>query len=237
MRWLVCLGFCVSSLLVSAQTAVNITADPHYHLLLQNDETRVFSFILPPSEQVYLRYEHSFLLIPLNDGELAIWSEGASPISHFLFHTAEVHFWIGNHVGGMRNDRSTRFRAVVVEFLNPKVVSYAYDETGQRTYAGGGVSLPVDPHLRFINSLAMGAAAASEVQLLPGDSFPPPPKVADELLIAVSDVDLKGKGDTDIRRSSGQVAWLAAGRTWDLTNHSSTPARFTAVYFWKQPAN
>ena len=50
-----------------------------------------------------------------------------------------------------------------------------------------GVNLPVDPHLKFINTLATGAAGASDVQLLAGDAFPPWPKEADELLIAVSD--------------------------------------------------
>ena len=72
----------------------------------------------------------------------------------------------------MRNDRPTDFRAVIVEFLNPKVVSYQYDpETGGLAYAGGGVNLPVDPHLKFINTLAMGAAGASTCSFWPGIHF------------------------------------------------------------------
>ena len=131
MKRLVFLTFLLCSAFAVAQTATDITADPHYHLLLQNDQARVFSFTLPPSEQVKVRYEHNFLFVPIQDGELVIWSEGASPLPHYVFHPGEVHFWMGGQASGMRNDRPTDFRAVIVEFLNPKVVSYQYDpETG-----------------------------------------------------------------------------------------------------------
>lgn len=229
---LLCSGFAV------AQTAVDMPEDPHYHLLMENDEARVFSFILPPREQVHVRYQHNFLFVPIQDGELVIWQEGASPVPHYVFHPGEIHLWVGGQASSMRNDRPTEFRAIVVEFLNPQVVSYQYEpETGALAYAGGGVNLPVDPHTKFINTLAMGAAAASDVQLLAGDSLPPWPKQADELLIAVSDLDLKAKGDAHIRKSPGRPVWIAAGRNWDLTNASNKPARFTAVAFWKESSN
>ncbi len=235
MKWLILLTFCASSWPAWAQTAADITAEPHYSLLLQNDQARVFSFALPPSEQVYVRYEHNFLFIPIQDGELVVWPEGASPVPHFRFHQGEVHFWVGSRVGGMRNDGPTEFQAVVVEFLNPKVTSYQYNsETGAMAYAGGGISPPIDPRAKFTNTLAMGAASVSDVQLLAGDSFPPPPKEGEELLIAATDVDLKGEGDTHIRRSAGEVLWIPAGRKWDLSNSSNAAIRFAAVSFWKQ---
>jgi len=238
MKPLLSLSLLLCSAFAVAQTATDITAEPHHHLLLQSDEARVFSFTLPPSEQAHVRYEHNFLFVPIQDGELVIWSEGTSPVPHYLFHPGEVHLWMGGQASGMRNDRPTDFRAVIVEFLNPKVVSYQYDaETGGLAYAGGGVNLPVDPHTKFIDTLAMGAASASDVQLLAGDSLPPPPKEADELLIAVSDLNLKGRRDAHIRKSPGELVWITAGRNWDLTNASSKPARFAAVAFWKQSGN
>jgi len=83
----------------------------------------------------------------------------------------------------------------------------------------------------------MGAAAASDVQTFGRGFTPALAEQADELLIAVSDLDLKAKGDAHIRKSPGRPVWIAAGRNWDLTNASNKPARFTAVAFWKESSN
>jgi hypothetical protein len=234
MKWLLIWCACLFAVAASAQTPVDMAADPHYHLLLQNDQVRVFRLDLAPTEETFVRYNHSYLFISLQNGELVMWTQGTSAIPHYLFHQGEVEFWLAGVEEGLRNDGPNVFRAVIVDFLNPKVSSYQYNDQGGWNYYGGGINQPVDPHAKFVESMLMGAATTSDVQLLNGDSFPPWPKQADELLIAVSDVDLQGKGDIHVRKSAGTPIWIPSGRTWDLTNASNAPARFTAVAFWKQ---
>ena len=234
MRWLFLLGLIVSASFAPAQTAAEISGEPHHRLLLENSEVRVFALTLAPREQAYVRHTHNFLFVPLQDGELVLWSAGTSAVQHFLFRRGQVHFWLGERVGGMRNDGSASFRAVIVEFLNPKVTSYGYQyQSGTWDYGSGAINAPVDPDAKFIDEMTVGAASVADVQLLTADTYPPPKKEADELLIAVTELDLKANDDTLIHKASGDVLWIPAGRTWPLTNVAGTAARFAVVALWK----
>ena len=213
-----------------AQTAADIASEPHHHPLLQDDQVRVFALTLKPTEQAYTRHEHNFLLVTLQDSELVIWSEGQSAIPHFRLPQAETRFVFGGHAIGFRNDRSTEYRGVIVEFLNPKVTTYGYQsQTGTWDYASGAINSPVDPHAKFMNGMQLGAASAVDVQLLGGDSFPAPDKASAELLIPLSEVDLRGQDDRHIRRAPGEIIWIPSERKAALVNSSAQPARFVDV--------
>ena len=88
---------------------------------------------------------------------------------------------------------------------------------------------PADPHTRFINTLSLGDATASDLQLLSSDPLPSPEKDDPELLVAVTDIDLKAGESERIRKSSGEVVWIPAGRKSKFINAASDPARLTAV--------
>lgn len=238
MRRLLFLGLILVASLASAQTPSDIAAEPHHHLLLKNRQVRVFALTLAPREQAFVRHTHNFLFVPLQDGELVLWSAGTSAVQHFTFRRGGAHFWMGARVAGMRNDASSPFRAVIVEFLNPKVTSYGYQyQTGTWDYGSGAINSPVDPDAKFMDEMAIGAASVADVQLLTADTYPPPAKPADELLIAISELYLKANDDALIHKSPGEVLWMPAGRTWPLTNIAGMRARFTVVDFWKAPGN
>jgi len=237
MRLRFLLLFLMLAWFASAQTAVDITAEPHHKLLLQNDQVRVFSVTLRPTEQAFVRHEHNFLWITLDDGELVMWSEGVSPVQHYLFPQGDVRFYMGGISFGLRNDRSSDYHGVMVEFLNPKVTSYSYQyQTTGWGFGSGAISPPVDPHVKFVDGMSLGAASASDVQLLAGDSLPPPEKEAAELIIPVTAIDLKLAGDRHIRKSPGEVTWMDPGRKSDLLNAGGGPIRFVVVELLTQPA-
>ncbi len=218
------------ALLASAQTAVDIAAEPHHHLLLQNDQVRVFALTLKPTEQSYTRHEHNFLLITLQDSELVIWSEGQSAVQSFRLPRAETRFVFGGRAVGFRNDRSEEYRGVIVEFLSPKVTTYGYQsQTGTWDYASGAINSPVDPHVKFMNGMQLGTASAVDVQLLANDAFLAPDKASVELLIPVSEVDLRGQDDEHIRRQPREIVWIPSDRKAALVNSSPQPARFVDV--------
>ena len=217
-----------------AQTPADITAEPHHKLLLQNDQVRVFSLTLRPTDQAFVRHEHNFLWVTLNDGELVMWTEGVSPVQHYQFPQGDVRFYTGGISFGLRNDRSSDYHGVMVEFLNPKVTTYGYQyQTGDWNYGSGTMSPPVDPHIKFVDRMSLGMATASDMQLLAGDSLPPPQKKAAELIIPVTAIDLMVNGDRHIRKSPGEVMWMDAGRKSDFSNASGGPIRFVVVELQK----
>jgi hypothetical protein len=213
-----------------AQTPVEITADPHYQLLLQNDQVRVFEVSLRQSEQAFVRYEHNFLVVTLTNSDVAMWPEGRSDIQSYRFSTGDVRFFFGGRGVGLRNNQSSEYRNITVEFLDPAVTSFGYQaDRGEWNYGDSVLRAPVDPRARFSNSMQLGAATASDVQLLQGDSLPKPDKPTAELVIPITDLNLKAASDIHTRKSPGEVLWLDPGRDADLRNVDPDPAHFVLV--------
>jgi hypothetical protein len=215
-----------------AQSAPDMASAPHYRLLMANDQVRVFAVTLKPLERTMARHDNNFLVVALLDCDVVMWPEGQSDIVDFHFKPGEVHFYAGGRAIGLRNDRTSEYRNVTVEFLNPKVTSYGYQaSTGTWDYGAVAIGPPVDPHAKFMNSMWLGAASVNDVQLLSRDPLPAPEKPMAELLIPVTDIDLKAGEYERIRKSSGDVVWILAGRKATFINATADPARFMVVLF------
>lgn len=216
----------------SAQSAPDMASAPHYRQLLANDQVRVFTLTLRPLERTMARHDHNFLVVALQDCEAVMWPEEDSDIVNFHFSQGDMRFSTRGRAIGIRNDRTTDYRNVTVEFLDPKVTNYGYQaNTGTWAYGASSVSTPVDPHAKFMNSISLGVAEASDVQLLSRDPFPPPEKPGAELLIPVTDIDLKAGEYERMRKSAGDVVWIPAGRKVTFLNATADPARFIVVQF------
>ncbi|HLJ25599.1 MAG TPA: hypothetical protein VKY85_02710 [Candidatus Angelobacter sp.] len=215
-----------------AQTAVNMGQEPHYSLLLQNSLVRVFKLALNANEQAYVIHTHNFLVVALDDCEVVMWREGTSDNQSYPLHQGDVRFFFGGQPIGTRNNRADPCRNVTVEFLDPKVTTYGYQwEYGTWDFGISGISPPVDSHVKFANSLQLGSAVATDVQLLPGDSFSPHPGTAAELLVPVTDVALTRSKKGEIRKSAGEAVWVEAKQKADVVNAGNAPAQLIAVEF------
>jgi hypothetical protein len=214
------------------QSAPDMASAPHYRLLLANDQVRVFAVTLKPLERTMARHNHNFLVVTLQDCDVVMWPEGESDIVGFHFSQGDARFLYGGRTIGIRNDRTVEYRNVTVEFLNPKVTSYGYQASSGRWDYGAAVINPaVDPHAKFRNSLLLGAASVSDIQLLARDPLPPPELEGPELLIPVTEIDLKAGDSERIRKSPGDVVWIPAGRKSAPLNAAADPARLVLVQF------
>ena len=217
-----------------AQSAPDMASAPHYRQLLANDQLRVFAVTLRPLERTMARHDHNLLVVTLQDCEVVMWPQGASDITNFRFNQGDVRFSIGGQAIGIRNDRAGEYRNITLEFLNPKVTSYGYQpSTGSWQFGAGGINPPVDPHARFKSTLHLGEASVSDIQLLPRDSLAAPELSGPEVLIAMTDIDLKAGESERIRKSSGDVVWIPAGRKTTPMNVTTDPVRLVAVEFKK----
>ena len=215
-----------------AQSAPDMASAPHYRQLLKNDQVRVFALTLKPLERTMARHDNNFLVIALLDCDVVMWPEGQSDIVDFHFNPGDVRFYAGGHAVGLRNDRTSEYRNVTIEFLDPKVTSYGYQaNTGTWDYGAVSIAPAVDPHAKFMNTILLGTATVTDVQLLSRDPLAPPEKPGPELLIPVTDIDLKAGEYERMRKSSGDVVWIPAGRKSTFLNATSDPARLIVVLF------
>jgi hypothetical protein len=214
---------------LQAVSPVDMGAEPHHRLLLKNAEVRVFAVTVPPHQETFVRHDRNFLTVTLQDSEIAMWRQAESPVQHFRTALGEIRFLPGNTARGMRNDSTSEYRNITVEFKNPQVTNYGYrPDTGNWDYGPSVLDPPADPHGHFINSLDLEAAVANDVQLLPNAALPPADAQTGELLIGVTPVELDSGSAGKIRLSSGEVRWLST-RGAGLKNVGAAPARFLVV--------
>ena len=231
-RFAISLSVIFCTALLSAQVVVpdEITAEQHHHLLLHNDQVRVFAVVLHSTEHFFVRHQYNFLVVTLQDSEMVMWNEGESQIFNFRFNQGDIRFFYGGPARGMRNDHTGEYRNITIEFLNPKVTTFGYQPTiGKWEYGSSAVGPPVDPNKKFRSTLKLGLADASDVQLLQRDVIEPPDKGTFELLIPVTDLDMTGGSDLHIRKARGDAWWIGGGRKADLMNTIPDPARFVLV--------
>jgi hypothetical protein len=212
------------------QIAQDMSAERHHTTVFENSKVRMFAVTLPRTEQAFVRHDHNYAMVALNDCELVIWSAGQSDILNFRLDAGDMRFIFGGVALGLRNDRSQECRLMMVEFLDPKITTYGYQpSTGGWDYGANAVPPPVDPHAKYESTLTLEGVRLKRVQLLAGDDLPQPSQKTDEVLIALTDVDLTS-GDTKIRKSQGEVVSLPA-RGKKLVNEGKDPARFAVLEF------
>jgi hypothetical protein len=213
-----------------SQIAQEMSAERHHTTVFENSKARISAVTLPRTEQAFVRHDHNYAMVTLNDCELVIWSAGQSDILNFRLDAGDMRFIFGGVALGLRNDRSQECRLMMVEFLDPKVTSYGYQpSSGGWDYGANAVPLAVDPHAKYETTLSLQGVRLKRVQLLAEDDLPQPSEKAEEVLIALTDVDLS-MGSTKLRKSVGEIVSLT-GRDKKLINVGKDPARFAVLEF------
>ena len=206
-----------------------ISKDRHFRILLENAQVRIFSLSLLPGTQSYVRHEHNYLTVQIEENEVIMWKDEEAPIQHFRAHTGELHFFFGGSAHGIRNDSNAEYRNVTVEFLDPEVTTYGYRyESGKYDFGPSVINPPVDPEGHFVNSLNLEKAEAKDVQLLPQQ--PLPAARGPQLLIAITALNLSAGADRKISLKPGEILWRKTGEP-ALPNTSPTRARLAVIEF------
>jgi hypothetical protein len=214
---------------LQTKTAILINADLHYRLLMENAQVRIFSLTLPTGTQSYVRHEHNYLTVQIEEHEVIMWEDDEAPIQHFRAPTGELHFFFGGSAHGIRNDSNAQYRNVTVEFLDPEVTTYGYRyESGKYDFGPSVINPPVDPEGHFVNSLNLEKAQALDVQLLPRQ--PLPAARSPQLLIAITALNLSAGADRKISLKPGEILWRKIGEP-ALPNTSPNRARLAVIEF------
>jgi len=220
----------VSLVHAQSESAVDMGDESHYHLLFGNEKVRVFAVDIDPHESTPLvRHDHNFLVITLEDEEIASWAEGQAGVITYRYSQNDIRFFFGGPARALRNDTPNTYHNLTVEFLNPKVTTFGFDPQAKRwEYGSSAMASPRDPNKAFVTTMDLDAAKVKDLQLLPDDEYAPPEKEVDELMIPLTDIEMKKAGER-LRKDRTEPMWFPAGRKEKLINDATVPARLVVL--------
>jgi quercetin dioxygenase-like cupin family protein len=226
--------FIIVSSLLSAQTAapaeVDITAEPHHHLVLENQYVRVFSLEVPPHGVTQLhRHGHDYISVNLGISQVENDVAG-KPTAVLTLQDGETRFIPGAfaHLGKNLSDRP--FHTLIIEFLQDEKARQTpppkWDEERGLHILNGGTR-----DILFVKD----GVRVSDLELQPGGVLPKHHHTGPHLVVAVTDLDLRsdveGKGPQQIQLKAGDAAWVKGGATHTVTNVGSQNAKLITLEF------
>jgi quercetin dioxygenase-like cupin family protein len=219
------------TLAAQSTSEVAITAEPHHHLLLENEQVRVWLAEVAPNDATLLhRHVHDYVFVSL--GETNVQNEVAGkPPAILKMQDGETRFSPGGFAHIARDLVSTPFRAIAVEIMQDeaahKTPPPAWDEDRALHVFTGGTQ-----HIMFVQD----GVRVSEQELQPGATIPSHHHTGPHLVVAVTDLnfrsDVEGQATPrSIQIKSGEVKWVPGGYTHTVTNTGKQEAKFVTLEF------
>jgi len=211
------------ALTVSAQSGVELTAEPSHHLVLENQYVRVFQVEVAARRATLLhRHRHDYIFVTLGPSEVSNEVEGKPPVTLKL-HDGETRFTPGNLA-------NASFRNVTIELLQDDKMRNAPapqwpDSRGLQVLHGG------TQEVLFVKD----GARVSEVELQVAGVLPKHRHAGPHLVIALTDLefrnDVVGKPTANVELKAGDIKWVEGGFTHTITNVGREGAKFVTVEF------
>jgi len=208
---------------------VEITAEPHHHLALTNDQVRVFNVeIAPHSETLMHLHRHDYIYVTLGASEVVNSVKGKDPVTVKL-QDGDTNFLPAGFAHMARNLSTQPFRDVIIELLQDDKLRQSpahWDEDRGLEVLLGGTQ-----EILFVKD----GVRVSEFELQPGATVPKRHHTGPHLLVAVSDLDLRsdveGQGPMPGHFKSGDAKWLPGSYSHTLTNTGQHLAKFVTLEF------
>jgi len=220
-----------SAVLSSARPPeVEITAEPHHHLVLQNPWIRAFKVeVAPHAATLMHRHRHDYVFVTLGASEVENDVQGKPPATLKL-KDGDTYFLPGGFAHIAKNLLDQPFRNVTIEFMQDDKAHKSpppkwNEERGMHILEGG------TQDILFVKD----GVRASEIVLQPGATLPKHHHAGPHLLVAVSDLEIRsdvvGQGPMLGYFKSGDVKWLPGGYSHTLTNVGKAEAKFITLEF------
>jgi len=222
----------LATIILAAQTAneVEITAEPHHHLALENEYVRVFKVEVPSHNETLMHWHHhDYFFVTLGDTQVENDVKGKPPATLKL-QDGETRFSPGNFAHIAKNLADTPFRNVTIELLQDEKARQSpppkWDEDRALHVLNAGTE-----DIMFVKD----GVRVSDIQLQPGGVIPKHHHATPHLLVAVTDLELKsenadGKTAT-FQAKAGEIRWVKEGDTHTVTNTGKQPARYIIFEF------
>lgn len=211
---------------------VEITAEPHHHLTMENKSVRVFNVQIDPNTETLTHWHrHDYISITLGQAEITNTVRDKAPLD-VKFQDGDTRFSVAPFAHVVRCTSSQPFRNVTIEILQDGSLrntkspwnSEQNEDRALNTFDGG------TQQIFFVKD----AIRASEIELQPGATTPKPPHNGPELLVALNDFDLRNgevKNSKSEHFKTGESKWFGGRDSHVLSNAGTSPARFVTLEF------
>lgn len=215
--------------LLAQSPDVELTAEPHHHLIFTNDHIRVFNVDVPPhSETAPHWHRHDYIAVTLGPTEVLNVLPGKDPIPVKL-QDGQTVFMPATAPHIVRDAGDRPFRNVTVELLHDETLRHAkspWPEDRALNILHGGTQ-----EILFVKD----AVRVAEIELQPGGMIPQHHHAGPHLAVSLTDYTLRsdqsGKPPDTFSRKRGESHWTPGGFTHTLTNTGQTPAKFITLEF------
>jgi quercetin dioxygenase-like cupin family protein len=232
--------FSLAATLLAAQSTpeVEITAEPHHHLTLENKSVRVFNVEVPPNDATEMHWHrHDYIAVAIGASEISNTVKDKPPAT-VKFTDGDTRFASATFAHIVRDTGPAPFRNVTVEILE--------DATLRNSTPTWDASKNED---RFLDILPGGTKQilfvkdgirVSEIELQPGAVIPKHHHTGPHLIIALTDLDLRSEilpsdpaphpAPTDLHLKAGESKWIPGNLTHSVTN-TGPAAKFVTLEF------
>lgn len=219
--------------IVAAQTAAPVPdAEVPRKELFHNDHINAFLLELKPNESTPMHmHDRDFLTVYVTGGQIRQTEFGHGP-SNQRIPQGTVRFRSAGFAHAIQNESPQSFRSVVVEFALPQGKTEKVGAKNSHYCNPGSETTCVDEKYLFCTA----KVCVEDVTMAPGALSTKHSHTTDHMLVAVSDYQLtdqvEGKGKTVRTKWAGEVEYIPAGITHQLTNTGKGAARFIVV-LWR----
>jgi hypothetical protein len=208
-------------------TAVPLSQEPHHHLVLENEYTRVYDVTVPAHQSTLMhRHDNDYLGVILEPAEVRNAVLGRA-VTTGRAGKGEVRFAVAPLSHRVTDTGETPFRNITIEILKKKSgnPNQPKPERGLDVSHGGLSDTVVDN----------GEVRVQEVQIAAGGMLHKHTHKFPFLVVALSDLDMhnmpQGKPARMVHQKAGEVKWIGAGSTHEMMNVGKQAAHFIEVEF------
>jgi quercetin dioxygenase-like cupin family protein len=218
--------------ILTAQAAapeVEITNEPHHHLTFENKSVRIFNVEVAPNIETQIHWHrHDYIAVTLGPAEISNAVKDKPPVA-VKFAAGDVRFASAPFAHFVRATGPEPFRNVTVELLEDESLRTStpkWDEDRGLTVLPNGTK-----QILFVKD----GIRATEYELQPAAVLPAQTHPGPYLVIAVTDLDLRGEAEDQppaaIHFKSGDSKWLPGAYSNTLSNTGAKPAKFVTLEF------
>ena len=217
--------------------AVEITAEPHHHLTLENPYVRVFNVEVPSGAETQMHWHrHDYVYVTIGPSTIVNNIEGR-PTATLPLADGETRFSPGPFAHAVRTVSPTPFRNITVEILQDEKLRHASLPSPWKETRGLEILNHGTKEILFANN----EVRATEYELQPDGMVPNERHTHPMLLIAVTDQDLflndprvhdpHEPTTKSIHLPPGDSHWLPTGLIHPILNAAQHPAKFITLEF------
>jgi quercetin dioxygenase-like cupin family protein len=230
-----CISLVLTALLLAAAAEVEITDEPHHHLIFSNDQVRIFNVEVPAGSQTQMHWHrHDYIYVTLGATALSNEVEGKPPVMGRL-QDGETGFAPGPFAHLVRISAGQPFHNITVELSQDEKLRHSpehWDQAHPEEDRGLNILEGGTQEILFVKD----GVRVSEIDLQPNGMAPMSKNP--QLLVPITDVHLILQGPAnaphppsgDVDRKSGEVEWSDHGFR-PLMNHTNAVAKFVILEF------